>query len=332
MSADQRVLPHLSQREHAYLYPIPFAQAPDFFAEEPPRSRRLRGDAVDVVVAPSGHEDLVPADRFEVVAAVDGFVVLRRDRAEPRASRLTRLSLAPLWGHLARARRRCSPRSPSIVGTRSSFVTDESYVQIQLDTLEDTGGWTLAAPAPRRSTRRATPSRSTAPREYSDGFTLYGKHPALDLPLPAAPRGLPGTGGLIALSVAGTVAAAFLAAPGGRAPSRRERPARRSGWWARASPLLFDAFVVHAHTIAAATAALAALGRRSPAVQDHRARWVEPSPGWRRWPPPSCAPRARCTPWHWAPQSWASALPFVGAGDPRRMGVVVGLAGAAARC
>ena len=78
VSADQRALPHVSQRELVYLYPIPFAPAPDFF---PPGSEpdldRYDDDAVDVVIAPEGFEHLAP-EPFEVVARVDGYVVLRR--------------------------------------------------------------------------------------------------------------------------------------------------------------------------------------------------------------------------------------------------------------
>ncbi|MEQ1786698.1 MAG: DUF2079 domain-containing protein [Acidimicrobiales bacterium] len=82
VTADQRVLPHLSGREHAYIYPIPFAPAPDFFpAGSEPDLDAYGDDAVDVVVATEGHEDLVPAGRFEVVARLDGFVVFRRSAA-----------------------------------------------------------------------------------------------------------------------------------------------------------------------------------------------------------------------------------------------------------
>jgi uncharacterized membrane protein len=79
VSADQRVLPHVSQREHAYIYPIPFSPAPDFFpAGSEPDLDDYDDDAVDVVVATEGYEDLVPADRFDVVARLEGLVVLRR--------------------------------------------------------------------------------------------------------------------------------------------------------------------------------------------------------------------------------------------------------------
>jgi hypothetical protein len=79
VSADQRVLAHLSQREHAYLYPIPFAPAPEFFpiGAEPDLDSYAEGE-VDVVIAPVGHEDLVPADVYEVRGTVDGYVVFER--------------------------------------------------------------------------------------------------------------------------------------------------------------------------------------------------------------------------------------------------------------
>ncbi len=83
VSADQHALAQLSRREHAYLYPIPFATADDFFAEgSHPDLSRYADDAVDVVVATEGHEDLVPADRFAIVARLDGLIVLRRIEAE----------------------------------------------------------------------------------------------------------------------------------------------------------------------------------------------------------------------------------------------------------
>lgn len=80
VSAGNGLLPQLSQREHLYLYPLPFGSAPtDFFAEgSEPDSSQYGPDAVDVIVAQQGEEDLVPADRFEVVARLDGFVVFRR--------------------------------------------------------------------------------------------------------------------------------------------------------------------------------------------------------------------------------------------------------------
>lgn len=83
VSADQRALPQLSEREHAYLFPIPFAETEDFFAEgSHPDLDQYGDDAVDVVIATEGLEGLVPPDRFEVVARLDGFVVLRRSDAE----------------------------------------------------------------------------------------------------------------------------------------------------------------------------------------------------------------------------------------------------------
>jgi uncharacterized membrane protein len=88
VSADQRVLARLSQRERAYLYPIPFAEAESFFAEgSHPDLEQYADDAVDVVIAPAGFEDLVPEDRFEVVQRLRGLVVLERREADGGATR-----------------------------------------------------------------------------------------------------------------------------------------------------------------------------------------------------------------------------------------------------
>ena len=86
VTADQRVLPHLSQRERAYLFPIPFGDAPDFFAEgSQPDLDGYGPDAVDVVVAGFLPQDLVASGELEVVAELDGLVVLRRVGAPGRS-------------------------------------------------------------------------------------------------------------------------------------------------------------------------------------------------------------------------------------------------------
>jgi hypothetical protein len=79
VSADQHVLAHLSQRQRAYLFPIPFGVPEDFFAEgSAPDLDQYGPDAVDVVIAPQVPEELVTSGRFEVVAELEGLVVLRR--------------------------------------------------------------------------------------------------------------------------------------------------------------------------------------------------------------------------------------------------------------
>jgi hypothetical protein len=84
VSADQRVLPNLSQREHAYLFPIPFGDAPDFFAEgSQPDLDQYGPDAVDVVVVGFLPEELLSSGAFEVVGELDGRVVLRRVKETP---------------------------------------------------------------------------------------------------------------------------------------------------------------------------------------------------------------------------------------------------------
>ena len=175
----------------------------------------------------------------------------------------------PLWAHALVLGLLLAAIAVAI-GTRSSFVTDEAYVQIQLDVLEDTGGWTLSHPL-----REVDPEGDAFPlhgaAEYSDGFTLYGKHPALIYlyrPFHAAF----GTGGLVALSIAGTVAAAFVA---GMLAERFRTGSGALALWlvGAASPLFFDAFVVHAHTVAAATAVLAAWAAIRAVEEAHAVRW-----------------------------------------------------------
>ena len=144
-------------------------------------------------------------------------------------------------------------------------------MQIQLDTLERHGRVDAAHPLP-------------AVDPEGDAFPLHGasrvlrrlhplrQAPAADLPVPALARGLRhrrarrpvrgrhGGGGLPGRAAGRTVPA---------------RGAGRSALWlvGAGSPLLFDAFVMHAHTIAAATAVLAGLGRLR-ALERHRARWA----------------------------------------------------------
>jgi hypothetical protein len=141
-------------------------------------------------------------------------------------------------------------------GTRSAFVTDESYLVIQLDTIEATGAWTLPHPLPEVDPQGTAFPLHGASR-YESGYTLYGKHPLLVYLYLPIHRAF-GLAGLIGVSILGTVGAA--AAAGALA----ERILRRSGpaalWLVGVgSPLFFDAFVIHAHTIAAACAGLAAL-------------------------------------------------------------------------
>ena len=155
-----------------------------------------------------------------------------------------------------------------VVGTRSAFVTDESYVVIQLDTIEETGVWALDHPMPEVDPEGAAFGLHGATR-YEPGYTLYGKHPALIYLYLPVHRAF-GLVGLVGLSVLGTWAAALVAA----ALAERIRP--DSGVFALwlvgvGSPLFFDAFVIHAHTIAAAVAGAGALLALRMVDDDRRA-------------------------------------------------------------
>lgn len=175
----------------------------------------------------------------------------RTDRAHGRFSALVR---RPLWQHGALLLALLAGVA-GVIGTDSAFVTDESFVVIQLDTIEETGGWSLQHPFP-----NVDPGGSAFPlhgaSRFEQGWTLYGKHPLLIyayLPI----HKLFGIAGLVAVSLAGTVGAAL----GAGAIANRLLPG--SGmpalWLVGAgSPLFFDAFLVHAHTIAAALAGLSA--------------------------------------------------------------------------
>lgn len=153
-----------------------------------------------------------------------------------------------------------------VIGTSSAFVTDESFVVIQLDRIEDTGRWTMPHPLPEVDPEGAAFPLHNATR-YRDGYTLYGKHPLLIYLYLPIHRAF-GLAGLVALSILGTIGAAV----GGAALAERIR--HGSGplalWMVgAASPLFFDSFLIHAHTLAAALAALAvALALR--AVEDRR--------------------------------------------------------------
>jgi hypothetical protein len=156
-----------------------------------------------------------------------------------------------------------------VVGTVSSFSADEGAAIIQARSLAGGDGWIVEHPVP-----EVDPTGASYPLENSavgtNGFAPYAKHPLYPVLLAAADR----AGGVVAmvlLSLAGTLAAAGLAA----ALARRIDPglARPTVWVVGlASPLLFDGYLVMAHTLAAAAAtgavllAVKAAERRSPAL------------------------------------------------------------------
>ena len=118
-----------------------------------------------------------------------------------------------------------------------------------------TGG-SSSTPCP-RSTPRAPTTRSTV-AEGPRGIAPFAKHPLYALVLAGAQK-VGGINAMVALSLLGTLAAAAL---GAALASRIGGPGlARPALWALglASPLLFDGYLVIAHTIGAALAAAAVL-------------------------------------------------------------------------
>ncbi len=153
-----------------------------------------------------------------------------------------------------------------LVGTSSSFSTDEGAAIVQAQSLSRGDGWLVEHPLP-----EVDPDGRHYPLEISEhgerGFVPFGKHPLYPLLLAGADR-VGGVTAMVLLSLAGTVAAAGLAALLAR---RMDRSVARPTVWAvgGASPLLFDGFLVMGHSLGAALAtaavlaAVVALERRS---------------------------------------------------------------------
>jgi hypothetical protein len=175
---------------------------------------------------------------------------------------------APLWAHAA-ALAVVLLALLSLVDPSTSYSADEGAAIIQARSLADGGGWIVEHPFP-----EADPTGERYPLELSewgtDGVAPYAKHPLYPVLLAGADR-LGGTTAMILLSLVGTVAAAVVAA----SLSARVRPGiERSTLWTvgLVSPLLFSAFWVIAHSLAAALAGLAVLAALRAAERD-RIRW-----------------------------------------------------------
>lgn len=143
-----------------------------------------------------------------------------------------------------------------VVGWSASFSADEGAAIIQARSLARGDGWIVEHPLP-----TVDPEGLAYPLELSEwgerGVAPFGKHPLYALVLAGADR----VGGILAmvlLSLVGTVAAAMV----GAALARRLDPAlERPALWVLGlgSPLLFDGYLVIAHTLGAALAGLAVL-------------------------------------------------------------------------
>lgn len=191
--------------------------------------------------------------------------------AKARAARSTwarRLWDAPLGVHLG-ALAVILLALLGVIGASSSFSADEGAAIIQARSLARGDGWIVEHPLPEADTTGVN-----YPLELSErgqrGVAPFGKHPLYALLLAGVDR-LGGVPAMVALSIAGTLAAAAAAA----ALARRLDPAlARPALWVvgLASPLLFDGYLVIAHTLGAAFAATAvlvavvALERRRPAL------------------------------------------------------------------
>jgi len=139
-----------------------------------------------------------------------------------------------------------------VLGTGSSFSADEGAAIVQARHLSRGDGWVVDHPLP-----QADPTGKAYPLELSgqgpNGTAPFVKHPLYALLLAGVDR-LGGVTGMVVLSVAGTLIAAMLAGSlGGRLRPGVARPAL----WVvgLASPLLFDGYLVIAHTLGAAFAA-----------------------------------------------------------------------------
>ena len=143
-----------------------------------------------------------------------------------------------------------------VLGTGASFSADEGAAIVQARSLSRGDGWIVEHPAP-----AVDPAGVHYPLENSDqgtrGAAPYAKHPLYPALLAVADR-VGGVTAMVLLSLAGTVAAAGLAALLARALD--PALARPTLWVVGlASPLFFDGFLVIGHTLGAALAAGAVL-------------------------------------------------------------------------
>lgn len=172
-----------------------------------------------------------------------------------RPSVARRLWGAPLGAHLAALAVVLLALVP-LIGTGSSFSADEGAAIVQARSLARGDGWVVDHPLP-----QADPGGTAYPLELSQrgpkGTAPFVKHPLYALLLAGADR-LAGVAGMVLLSVFGTVAAAGLA---GLLARRIDPGLARPALWVTglASPLLFDGYLVIAHTLAAACVAGAVL-------------------------------------------------------------------------
>lgn len=193
----------------------------------------------------------------------------RRQAVARSGGRLGAAWTAPVWAHLA-ALSVVLVCLMGVVGTSASFSADEGAAILQATSLAEGRGWVVEHPLP-----EVDPQGVNYPLELSErgpkGWVPYGKHPLYALLLAGA-HGLGGVPAMVLLSLAGTVAAAGLAG----ALARRLDPGLvRPAIWVvgLSSPLLFDGYLVIAHTLGAALAAAATLAT-IVAIERRSVRWA----------------------------------------------------------
>ncbi len=162
---------------------------------------------------------------------------------------------APLAAHVAALAILLLALIP-VVGTGASFSPDEGAVVIQARSVAEGKGWIVEHPFDRLDPEnRFYPLGASS--QGKEGKAPFAKHPVYPLVLAALHR-VGGVGAMMVLSVAATVAAAGVAALlAGEVAGGRERPVL----WAVGvgSPLVFDAYLLIAHSIGAALVGAAVL-------------------------------------------------------------------------
>lgn len=142
------------------------------------------------------------------------------------------------------------------LGAGGLFSVDEGIAALQAEVLADTGEWAIDHPLAKFDVDgSAFPLRSAEVGEH--GIVPYGKHPLYPAILSLA-HGVAGAGGMVAISLLGTV----IASTGAALLARRSRPELAVPTLyvtGLVSPLLFDSTLLIAHSIGAAAAAVAAV-------------------------------------------------------------------------
>ncbi|MGI9080534.1 MAG: hypothetical protein ACR2GF_06925 [Acidimicrobiales bacterium] len=164
----------------------------------------------------------------------------------PPTRRLARVWELPLWAHAIALAVVLVALLP-LLGP-GSLSADEGAAMVQARHLSRGNGWIVDHPLP-----TVDPDGRAYPLELSErgarGSAPFAKHPLYALLLAGADR-VGGATAMALLSLAGTVAAAALAAALG---GHLEPALRRPSLWVAglATPLFFDGYVVIAHTVAA---------------------------------------------------------------------------------